>query len=223
MTTAIAEGDAIKAVAQATARGDWAGAAAGAEGLLDLLVRNIAVRNDQVVRDIGSVAGELSLNVIVDHDIPAESTPVVVATLLRALAGAAAVAGRGAVRAEDGDTRTRILEALILARGQAITNVDLARACGRSEETISRVLKSMRAEGLVLSRRAGRAKQNWVTEAGRRTYEGGHDLMRWFVNLDTSRPDAVEAISVRELLITEQAHEMPAETLSVEQVVQATA
>ena len=207
----------LTAVADAAGKGDWAAATEATERVLDVLVRSIVARDEAVVRAIGEAAASLSLEVTVDHDIPARPEPATVASLLRALAGAAAVAGRGTARREDANTRTRLLEAVALARGRPLTNNELARACNRSVETIARILGPMRREGLILSRQAGRAKQNWITEAGRRAYEGRDSVPTYVKILAPAEPPA-ESVSVPELLVVQQALEPADEVNTIKQV-----
>jgi DNA-binding MarR family transcriptional regulator len=66
----------------------------------------------------------------------------------------------------DLSARDRVLKALARSN-RPLTNSELAEQCDVAPETISRVLKALVSEGLVLSRKAGRNRANQLTATGR--------------------------------------------------------
>ena len=149
-------------IEESARKGDWASATAAAERALACVAHGMVAGDVVLVDAIANGAPGGASRIVLEHDVESSPSPVAVAWLLKA-AAAVAEAARGQMRRpDDGDTRTLILGRLGVAGTVGMTTSELASACGRSVETVSRMLPVLRGTGEVETKAVGRHKRNWL-------------------------------------------------------------
>lgn len=162
--------------------GNWRAASALGARLGELLLGAFAAHDAVRVAAIRGVLGRAEDRMVYGRGADTRLSETGVAALLksyRALADSAADVCRTAF-AEDEDLRSardKLLDAMAGSE-RPMSNTALVTATGLPPETVSRVLKLLRAEGLVNRWRASRHKMNVLTTKGMRLRAGAKAVKR---------------------------------------------
>ncbi|WP_426290450.1 hypothetical protein [Sphingomonas sp. TWP1-3-1] len=145
-------------------RQDWAEAQRSVEQIIAAVARSVASGDGSQAEALVDVAAGAAARMGLEAGVSARPSATSVVWLLKAAAAFAQIGRQGLARPEDGHTRDLIVDRLRKAALNGATNSELAIACGRSVETISRVLRTLRREGVVEYQSIGRSRRNWLAE-----------------------------------------------------------
>ena len=150
---------------EALAAQDWTRAQSCVEQLTSVVVRAVAAHDGERAHAVADLAAAAAARLSMKADVSARPSPTSLVWLLRSVAAVAEAGRQGLPLTGDGHTRDLIVARLKAVDAVGATNSELATACGRSPETISRVLRQLRQEGQVEYQSVGRARRNWIAGA----------------------------------------------------------
>lgn len=176
----------IKARSQlegALAAGDLAELRRVRQRLVDMLVTATIDDDADTIRTIQELLTKARNEIVWRYRTGVDEGPEAISWMFEAEARVAAAAARARPRKvpampADRSVRERILRALAHAN-RPLSNVDLATQCRTAEETVSRIIRGLRSEGLLVTRKAGARNINLLTGKGR--FEVGGALRSTFV------------------------------------------